>query len=186
MPWTEMTWDAFCSLLEHGWPGEFSADAGDAYRALLDNVEPERAVAALRTLLARGNRFRPSAAEIAGTLNDDPTRPTFTEALSAIRRVVPIRPNEAALVAAERIHPYLAAFIQAAGLDRLRQWPIDDPEYGQAQTKRLREEWDQFVARADQRVAAGLELTAGTRRQLGPRKLDFAGVLPAGPDGEAA
>jgi hypothetical protein len=186
MPWTDQSWDAFCSLLEHGWPGDFPEEAGDAYRALLDNYEPPEVVAALRTLLRRGKSFRPSASEIVGALAEDPTKPTFTEALSAIRRVVPIRPNEAAIDAAERIHPYLAAFVRTAGLDRLRQWPIDDPEYGALERQRLREEWDRFVERADERVTAGLALeTVGPRLQLGPRKLDFVAALPAGPEDAA-
>jgi hypothetical protein len=178
MPWTEKSWDAFCSLLEHGFPGPFPEEAGDAYRALLGDYEPAEIVKALRSLIRKGGRFRPSASEIVGELTTDPTKPTFTEALSAIRQVVPIRPDSAALDRAERIHPYLAAFIRSAGLDRLRQWPIDDPEYGSVERKRLKDEWDSFVERADERVAHGLALEQSSASQLGLRRPDFAGALP--------
>lgn len=180
MPWTDQTWDAFCSLLEHGWPGPFPSEAGDAYRLLLDDVEPEATFAAVKTLIKQGKPFRPSVAEIAGEAIADPSKPTFDEALHAIRRVVPIHPDTAALERAEGIHPYLRAFIESVGLDRLRRWPIDDPEFGQLETKKLREAWDRFVERADHRTASGMEIDTPVRRQLGPHKPDFKAALPAG------
>lgn len=178
---TNDEWEGICTLLEAGWPGEFDDVQRLAYRTLLGDMPADQVVEAIRTLTRRGGSFRPSVSELASVAAEDPTKPTFTEALSAIRRVVPIRPNEAALDAAERIHPYLAAFIRVAGLDRLRQWPIDDPEYGPLERQRLRGEWDRFVERADERITAGLAIEAPRRQQLGPRRPDFAGALPEGP-----
>jgi hypothetical protein len=177
-------WAGIETLLEHGWPGEFTDPARAAYRILLVGLDPDQVLAALRSLVRKGGAFRPSAAEVAAAVAEDPSKPTFTEALSAIRRVVPVRPDEAALERAEAIHPYLGAFIRACTLQRLRTWEIDDPQWGWKERERLQQEWDRFVARADHRVSSGVEIDAPARRQLaGPRKPDFAGALPAGPTG---
>lgn len=178
-------WTGIETLLEHGWPGEFSDAGRAAYRVLLAGLDPDQVLAALRSLARKGGTFRPSAAEVAAAVADDPAKPTFDEALQVIRRVVPVRPDEAALERAAAVHPYLAAFIESVGLDRLRRWPIDDPEFGQLETDRLREAWRLFVVRADHRLASGIAIDTPQRRQLGPRKPDFAGALPAGPSAEA-
>jgi hypothetical protein len=77
----------------------------------------------------------------------------------------------------------VARFFEAQSYGRLSVLPIDDPDYGQLEIKRLREDWGQFVGRAEERMAAGLPAGTGTRRQqLGPHKPDFAAALPAGPN----
>jgi hypothetical protein len=191
--WSDRSWDAFCSLLEHGWPGEFSPEAGDAYRALLDPFEPSQAIAALRALLAQGARFRPSAAEIVGAVTTDPGRPTWDEAYRDLRRALSVRQAYHASIAGkqavclnwlnEHSHPLVAAFFEAKTYARLSQLPVDDPDYGQLEIKRLREDWEAFTERAEERQAHGLPIGTGARKQLGPHKPDFAAALPPGRDG---
>lgn len=173
-------WAGICTLLEHGWPGEFPDASRAAYAILLDGLNADQVVGALKAKVRQGGTFRPSAAEVAAAVAADPSKPTFDEALQAIRRIVPVRPDEAALERAERVHPYLRAFVESVGLDRLRTWPIDDPEFGQLETAKLRDAWDRFVERADHRQASGVAIDTPVRRQItGPRKPDFAGALPA-------
>src|SRR3954452_1330274 len=93
--WTDETWAMFFELLDKGWPGELAPDAAEAYRVLLDGVDPERVIGGLRRLLHGGAKFRPSAAEILDAGRRDPRRPTFAEAVRLIfapRGVLHARP----------------------------------------------------------------------------------------------
>jgi hypothetical protein len=195
MPWTEQQWAVFCSLLST-WPGQFTDDQAMAYRILLDDLDPAAALFALKSMTYGGARFRPSPAEIAhGASGGETDRPSFEEALAVIRRVVPIRPDDAALERAEQAHADIAAFIRAFGLDQLRQYPIDDPEYAQLRRRDLEAAWARFCERADVRAAAGLALGARSRRaaleRFDPlRALEAGGInlpqLPSGEQGAAA
>lgn len=84
MSWTEVEWEAFATLLEEAWPGEFDDSAREVYRLLLGDLEPVPAGEALKRLLYSGQRFRPSVAELLAALRDDPGRPTFEEAVLLI------------------------------------------------------------------------------------------------------
>jgi hypothetical protein len=186
-------WIGVCSLLEHGFPGEFSDAARVSYRLLLDDFEPGQVVDAVKLLVRKGGTFRPSASEIAGAITADPSTPTFTEALRDLRRALSVRQDyfakadEKERVCVEWLeqhsHDLVARFFEAQSYGRLSVLPIDDPDYGQLEIKRLREDWGQFVGRAEERMAAGLPAGTGTRRQqLAPHKPDFAAALPAGPN----
>lgn len=178
-------WDAIGLLLENGWPGEFDDAAQGAYRALLHGYDPEQVAVALRVLVRRGNRFRPSAAEIAAEIDADPGRPTWSEAYRLMfgqRGLLTIRPGAACLRRAEDKHPLLAAFVRQEGYERLRMLPVHDPDWGEKVRRDLEASWDALGARADHRRSRGLELDAVVRpRQLGPRRPDFQKALPGGP-----
>lgn len=192
---TDQEWDAIASLLEHGWPGGFSEEAGDAYRVFLATRDAGAVLAALQRLVQRGGTFRPSAAEIVAALDPDPGRPTFEEAYAALfgpRGVVHARPDEAAMERAERVHPYLAAFVRVQGLDRLRTIGVDDPDYGAIERHRLREAWDRNVEACDGRVREGRALSAlgqggGDLRRLDPLAALYpdGGALPQLTGGDA-
>lgn len=199
MTWDARTWDAFCALLEEGWPGEFDDTARASWRVLLDATPPETAIGALRTLLLEGRRFRPSVSELLAATRRDPGRPTFEEAYRLIwgpRGVLRARPtswgtaetaNEAAMARAREFHPSIAAFIERQGLDRLRMLDVDSDDYAELRRKELREAWDRFCEAIDGREIAALALTRGTD---GPHRFDplaalDIGTAPALPAGEA-
>lgn len=197
MAWTDQQWDTFAGLLEDGWPGEFDDRRGDAYRLLLDAIEPADAVRGLQVLL-RTSRFRPSAAEIVQAVEHDPSRPTFDEAYRLIfgpRGILAARPavtrwadeaerrrlyNRAARDRAAELHPLVGAFVDRQGIDRLRELPVDDPDYGELRRKDLRQQWDEHVqAFAGREIHA---LAAGDDRQHGLRRLDpLAAIQPPAP-----
>lgn len=194
---TSDEWTGICTLLEHGWPGEFTDGQRAAYRVLLDGLNAEQVVTALRTLVRGGGTFRPPAAEIAAAVRADPSQPTWPEAYRDLKRALFVRQDYFATPKvkeevccewlAERSHELVAAFFRAQTYETLSTLPLEDPdEDGTFTRKRLREDWERFVERADGRVAQGLPIDAGTaRKQIGPRKPDFAGALPAGPEDES-
>lgn len=206
MPWTADQWQAFAALLRRGWPGDFAAEDANAYRVLLDDIDPADAVAALRRLLHSGHRFRPSAAEILGAVNTDAGRPTFTEAYRLIfgrGGVLKARPapgrygseharqdaiDTAALERAATMHPLVSSFVARYGVGRLRNLSVDDPDWGNKTRRDLEREWDTHAARSSERQAA--QLAAPNRRgldrldPLAALDLKPAGELPAGATGE--
>jgi hypothetical protein len=200
--WDDQTWAMFCALMHRGWPGAFTEEDALAYRVLLDGVDPAEAVGALRRLLHRGARFRPSAAELLGELHADPTRPTFAEAYQLIfgprgvlrARIVGGRwDNEADRRAAHRqaieeraagVHPLVGAFVMRQGIDRLRTLPLEDPQWGEKHRRDLERAWEQHVEAFDGREVAAL--AAGSRdglRQLDP--LAALGIARPKPDAPA-
>jgi hypothetical protein len=87
-------------------------------------------------------------------------------------------------VAERALAPARRRLLRGQTYARLSQLPIDDPDYGQLEIKRLREDWEAFTERAEERQAHGLPIGTGARRQLaGPHKPDFAAALPPGRDG---
>lgn len=193
MTWSEHEWDTFTGLLEDGWPGEFDDRRADAYRVLLDGIEPGEAVRALRVLL-RTSKFRPSTAEIVQAAEQDPSKPTFDEAYQLIfgpRGVLRARPavarwgsegerrrlfNEAAMDRAASMHPLIGSFCERQGLDRLRGMPVDDPDQGHWRRRELQQAWQEHVeASAGREVAV---LAAGASGK-GLRRLDPLAGLEA-------
>ena len=180
MPHDDDKWQAIALLLDNGWPGDFDDAAAGAYRALLAGVEPEEILMALRVLVRKGGSFRPSASEIAGQLNADPGRPTWSEAfrlLFGARGLLSVRPERASIGRATERHPLLGRFIEAEGYDRLTMLPVHDPDWGRRTRRDLERAWDRLTQRADDRHAAGLELDVSPpRRALKPHRPR----LPAG------
>ena len=179
MSWDDETWTMFCALMRRGWPGEFTGADATAYRVLLDGTDPPQVVEALRRLLLRGQRFRPSAAELLGELRADPSRPTFAEAYRLIfgkGGVLRARPattrwasererlarfDDAARARAAGMHPLVAAFVDRQGLDRLRSLPLEDPDWGEKHRRDLEQQWDTHVEAFDGREVAALATGRG-------------------------
>jgi hypothetical protein len=189
----ETGWARLFALLDAGWPGELTPDAADAYRTLLEGVSPDVIVDALRQLLHAGHKFRPTAAEILGRAQHDPSRPTFDEAYALIfgaggalnaRRQPGRYPDAAAVGRADDdavwgrladMHPLVGEFVRRQGLDRLRQMPVDDPDEGMWRRKELRDAWELHVDAFDGREVAAI--ASGTGRE-GMRQLDPLAGLP--------
>jgi hypothetical protein len=197
MPWTDDEWDGFCALVDESWPGKFDDKAAQAWLILLDGVEPQAAVTALRRLLYEGHRFRPSASEFFASLRSDPSRPTFAEAFrlifgpgGALAAEAPpgayptlthrARAKRAAIdERVEGMHPLVGAFIRAQGVERLRGLGVNDPEYGEVRRRDLEREWNVFVEANDGREVAAL--TSGRDDVAGElRRLDPLAMLPGG------
>jgi hypothetical protein len=131
-------------------------------------------IGALQRLVAKGGTFRPSVSELVCEIGADPSRPGFAEACQLIYGqggVLRARPdalrwqsererralyNAAAVGRAEGMHPLIGAFIRAQGIDRLRELPLDDPDWGTKHRADLKREWDDFTARVSDRQAAAL------------------------------
>lgn len=161
-------WNALMALLEEGWPGTFPDEAADSYRALLGHRDAGELLMALRTLVEQGARYRPSPAEICAVLNRDVTEPTWAEAYGMIfgpRGVVHDRDTDEALRLGNRLHPFVGAFVRAQGLDRLRQLPLNDPDWGGKERNDLGRQWDQHVERCRARLLEGRTLEALGRRE---------------------
>lgn len=176
-------WDSIALLLENGWPGDFDDAAQGSYRALLAGYDPEQILIALRVIVRRGGKFRPSVSEIAAQLEADPGRPTWGEAyrlLFGARGFLTVRPEASAIERAAAKHPLLGAFIRMEGYDRLKMLAVDG-DHGELIRKDLERAWNSLSERADQRRASGMELDEVARpRQIGPRRPDFARALPPG------
>lgn len=170
MTWTVEEWDRFAILVEEGWPGEFSDAASLAWRAMLDDVEPQAAVRTLKELLLRGSRFRPSLSEFLAAVRFDPSMPTFEEAYSLIYRALRDEP-------ARTDNRLVAAFIMRFGEQRLRMLPVDDPTWGEKHRRDLREAWERHVDAWDGRERAAVA-AGGEPRQLDP--LASLRLLPGG------
>ena len=80
MPWDDTTWDAFCAIVAEAWPGTFDDAAAASWRVLLDPMQPQIAIEAIRRLMFEGHKFRPSASEVLAAARRDPSKPTFDEA----------------------------------------------------------------------------------------------------------
>lgn len=173
MSWTEQQWDVFSGLVAEAWHGEFEPAAEDAWRILLESVEPAAATEALRRLLLEGRQHRPSVSELLAEVRADPSKPTFDEAFRLIfgrggalladahgmfedlskERVARKR---AILERAQSMHPLIASFIERQGIDRLLTLRVDDHEWGEKRRFDLEGAWDRHVEAFDGREVAAL------------------------------
>lgn len=168
---TDEEWDLIEGVLEECWPGDWNERTGPSYRLLLDDYPAASVVGALRKHVAAGPKYRPSASELGGALNEDPGIPTWTEVEEALLGPRGILRTGRELP--EGSHEVLVAFVGAAGRERLGQRPFDDPQWGEVERRRLREDWDRFAERAEERRVHGLALASvgapsGELRRLRP------------------
>lgn len=192
MSWGVDEWQAFCTLIDEAWPGDFDAGAEEAWRTLLDDVEPVAALAAMKRLLVAGNTFRPSVAELMGEMRRDPSKPTFDEMMRLVygqggvlkaratgtyRNATEQRAaqQQARVDAMNAAHPLVGSFVDRQGFERLSQLPIHDPEYGELRRKELKMAWDAHVDACDGREVFAIAAGTGAK---GLRKLDPLAALP--------
>lgn len=173
-------WESISLLIEEGWPGEFTDAASSAWRVFLDDYNADGVLTALKVLVARGGRFRPSVAEVAAEINVDRSAPTFVEAyqlIYGVRGVLAARPKgelwwdtpaqrerayeDAARDCAAEMHPLIGRFINRYGIDRLRMLELGDPEYGAIRRRELQADYEQLAEALEGRR---LESIAAPRR----------------------
>jgi hypothetical protein len=173
-------WAMFCSLMRHGWPGDFTDEAAAAYSALLEGTQPAQIVEAMRRLQHRGQKFRPSVAELLGELRADYTQPTFEEAFAVLWGPRGILHSARYAEKVRLVHPLIAAFVARRGLAFLRDLRPFDEQDGHWVRKDLLESWDRHVEALEGREIAVLAAGGGPRelRQMDPLKsLDLPAPL---------
>jgi hypothetical protein len=178
MSWDADRWDAFCGLVEEAWPGEFDDVARKSWRVLLDEIDPQAAIGGMRRLLFAGGTFRPSVSELLAAVRLDPSAPTFDEAYQLLfgpRGAMLGYDVEEVSQRLDTIHPLIGTFVRRQGYRRLKELPLDDPNWGEQRRRELREAWDRHVEATDAREVAALALGEGHE---GLRKLDPLASLP--------
>jgi hypothetical protein len=176
---TNDEWDSLCLLLEEGWPGEFGEGARGAWRVMLNDYTVEEVFRAIKGLVARGGKFRPSVAEVVAEIRQDPSSPTFEECYQLIygrggvlrarpERATVIRPEDVSRAQKERledVHPLVRSFVERQGLGRLERLELNDPVWGELRRKELREAWDAHCEAMEGRDVAAL--VSGRRGEIG-------------------
>jgi hypothetical protein len=185
-------WKGLATMLAVWWQGDFGPEERDVWWIAMCDHDRETVFQALKLALRTSPTFRPKPGEIIALCSPDadsartPSWPEARQALFGPRGVVHMsisKGDDAALERAEQVHPYLAAYCQAAGLQRLRMEEVDDPDHGGAVIKRLGDEYSDHVRRCDERIATGRSLEAmgrhGELARLNPlAALDRAADTP--------
>lgn len=139
-----------------------------AYRSMLTGYPAEQVEAAIRKITLTGVPFLPAVPEIVAAIEDDPGIPTWPE---VERRLFAVSSQLRHL---GEPHPAVAAFIEAqGGLDEIRRLPVADPDRGQWELKRLREQYAEHLAVWNAR--RGHAAAIGGHGQ--PRRLDPISTL---------
>lgn len=185
MSWQPDDWEAFCALIAISWPGDFTDADRNGWRILLDGIDPQQAIEALKRLLHSGRKFypRPAVSDLLAELRSDPSQPTFDEALVLLLRSFRARPermifdhegeqlaaeDEASLQLLRDAHPLVASFAERQGIRRLKELPLGDPEWGEQRRRELRDAWDRHLEATDGREIAALASGREGLRQLDP------------------
>ncbi len=183
MPWPDREWAGFCLLLDEWWKDDLPDSAEAAWKLALDDVEPAEAVATLKQVLRQGATWRPSCAEFiaalevrgnGGVLSFDEVWPVVVRGLQRGR------PGDLAPVVEyvrENAGDHAAGWVAAYGVDRLMGEPTDDPDYGGAVVKRLRDSYRELTASPGGRDRLVRALDEAPRRQ-GLHRFDPALALP--------
>lgn len=174
---TRAEWRLIAGLVDEWWPGKFERNSADAWFVALENREAQSVLDALKMLLARGGVHRPSLGEVVGQLRAEPSRPTFDEAYRLIY-------GPGGVLGFKRKakvgNPWVLAFVERFGVDRLRLLEVDSEDYGEVNRRALRQSWEQFVEAMEGRDIAAL--TLGKRRG-GMAHLDpLAALVAARPE----
>jgi hypothetical protein len=190
---TDDEWAGISLLIEAGWPGDFTDATASAWRVFLGGYTPNDLLDALKRLVARGDRFRPSVAEVVAELRNDPSAPTFDEMMELVfgrGGVLSARTsiNKGVWVMGERdaldieamqqhaatMHPLVQSFVDRQGLHRLRRLNIDDEEYGAIRRRELAQAWEQHLEAMHGRDIAAMTTGRGNGSLT---KLDPLSVL---------
>jgi len=177
-------WASIEQILANGWGSpRWTQAAASTYRAVLAGRDPEQVTLAIFRLIERGGPYRPSIAEVVASINVDAGVPMWSEAYTAIIGICwdPRR--------LDGVHEVVRLFVQAKGVTRLQTLPLNDPDWGHVEQKRLGDEYAQFVEHYQERQLEGRALEAlgrGSRGEL--RQPDYMVVLSGEPgaDDQAA
>ena len=198
-------WDSISILLDKGfkWREPFGEIAAATYLTLLEGHSAQDVLTAIREMVAAGQVFGPTPGEIAARITADPSLPSAEEAFTMIygkggvirARLTPggSYGSEAEMLGARdevrvkrawELHPMLGAFVESFGIRELSMLEVEDPEWGGARRKQLREAWERHCE-----VNAGRGVAALARgRRKGLRQFDplvaLGGRAMAGVGGE--
>jgi hypothetical protein len=180
-------WQPVATALVGSWPSQVASWGRDALAAYLAELEarevtPEQALIAIRSCPGE-QKFPPSAPELAALARQDPSLPTFTEALILVRQALKAwnRPllgdyaNEADMLKARdrnvelvagSVHPRVASFIGSFRLSELQRIVMDlsDDRFGMARRRDLERAWTAHCAAHDGREVAAI--ASGRRGEL--------------------
>lgn len=183
MTWTADEWDGFTLCLEEWWKDELSDAQRTAWKLAIDDVNPAHAIATLKQLLRRGETWRPSVAEFVAALS--PAAPTWEEAWPGIRLAMSSYDPYSAGPSTRRVLGLLrawggevvAGWVASYGVVNLASEAIDDPDYGGAVLKRLRDNYAEITSQpaGRDRLVAELE---NPRRSRQLRRVDPLAALP--------
>jgi hypothetical protein len=192
--WAPEQWKMFTAILKRGFVAKdpFTPDDENVYRLLLDSIDPEKALAAVREIVLEGQALRPRPGEIVERARRDRSRPTFDEAYQlifgpggAMSARLPKEfdsiergQNEATVRRARELHPLVGEFVVRQGPGRLRRLPLEDPQYGELHRRDLREAWERHVQMFEGRELAAL--SEGRPAGEGLRQLDPLAALGMG------
>jgi hypothetical protein len=186
---TDDDWAVIAERLDANWKArqgeEFDGAREANYRFELERAghDAEAVNLALDRLLRSQPIYLPTVGEIIQAV-EEPLRPTaWTSAYAAIRRAIAIAgpDEERALAELEGPRGYVHAFVRTIGYDHLRTLPLDDPQWGGAEQRRLEQRYADFCESARERARDGRALAAVGRRSLaGLQQPNFAAALPSG------
>jgi hypothetical protein len=186
---TTAQWSDVGTALLGSWPNQIAAWGAEGIQAYLNelaarDVDPDRALVAIRRCPA-GQKFPPSAPELAALGRTDPSIPTFAEMLVLLNgrggvlhaRVRSFKSSwesgerdrldrEAMMRRAYVAHPLVASFVERQGLGRLLSLNLDDEQFGEPRRRALQIAWEQHVEVTEDRDTAAIA-AGGRRGQLG-------------------
>lgn len=157
---TDAEWDTFALLLDKGfkWREPFGQAHETTYRVLLDGYDGEQIAYALRALIASGQVFGPTPGEIVAAVRTDPSRPTFEEMLHGLYGPGGIYGFKRSGVT---ISPWVTAFADNFGRERLRLLEIEDPDEGKWRRRELQDAWERFLEANESRQAHEIAARSG-------------------------
>lgn len=165
---TNDEWDAIGELLDQCWKGDFDERRADAYRTFLLPLDARVVMLALQKLARNGSPFLPTVPEILKAVEEPVPPPPWVEAWPRISAALRRPTAEGTQEALADDHPALGRFVGFAGWSTLRGLPVDDPQYGPLEVRRLGESYDAFVTADVERDRRGRALrAAGVRGELG-------------------
>jgi hypothetical protein len=164
------------------WPNQVASWGREALAAYLAElaargVSPDAALVAIRSCPA-GQKFPPSAPELAALARQDPERPTFDEAFQGIYGPGGVFGVKRSGVT---VSPWVTAFVDWFGRDRLRMLEVDCEVEGKWRRRELRESYEQFLEVAEGRVVAQIARSGrGTLGRVDPLTAVGGGRLGIG------
>lgn len=183
MTWTADEWEGFTLCLEEWWKDDLSDAQRTAWKLAIDDVEPVHAVATLKQLLRRGDTWRPSVAEFVTALA--PPAPTWEEAWPGIKLAMSSYDPYNAGSSTQKVLGLLrawggdvvAGWVASYGVGYLAAEAVDDPDYGGAVVKRLRDNYAEITSQPSGRDRLVSALN-GPDRQGQLRRMNPLAALP--------
>lgn len=180
---TRKEFEAITFLLANGWKGGLSADQEEAYYTLIGHCDKDDVVGALRSLLRGGSPFVPAAAEIAQAIEGmrlpigsfDEVWPVIYQAMRSFNPLDGGSVDRVLERVAGSAGETAAGWLSVFGVARLALEPVDDPAFGGAVLKRLRDSWVEMTLRPEQRDRLARQLGEVRRGEFG--RVDAVGLL---------